>query len=329
MRRTPTTLVARAASTPLSQSRLRGRRAFTLIELLVVIAIIAILIGLLLPAVQKVRSAAARMKCQNNLKQMALAAHGYHDANKKLPYGALDRQPNETTSTYVTGHILIMPFLEQDNVAKRWKANEARNSTADVDGDGYTNATLQSMLIPTYTCPSMTPPSGPLGGAENRAYCSYLFNAGTPDCQLYAYWSFYGLPAPPRFEGTGIAMNSPATTPNSPNTATPNLDGGISDGTSSTFLVGETDFKPADVPSTTMGGIWGYGYIGYSFGSTFHPFNRHNNTTTIYGAFRSEHTGGGNFAYTDGSVRFVSESIALDTYRALSTRDGGEVIGNY
>jgi prepilin-type N-terminal cleavage/methylation domain-containing protein/prepilin-type processing-associated H-X9-DG protein len=308
-----------------ANTRLKG---FTLIELLVVIAIIAILIGLLLPAVQKVRSAAARMKCQNNLKQIGLAVHNYHDANQKLPYASLDRQPNEAASTYVTGHILILPYLEQDNVAKRWKAHLPRNSTDDSDGDGYTNAGLQQMLIPTYTCPSMTPPSGTLGGAENRAYCSYLFNAGTPDCQLFAYWSFYGLPTPPVQDGSVIPLHSPATTPSSPNQAPGNLTG-ITDGTSSTFLAGETDFKPRGVPSTEMGGIWGYGYIGYSFGSTFHPFNRHNNTTTIYGAFRSEHSGGANFVFADGSVRFVPESIDHATYQKLSTRAGGEVIPNF
>ena len=301
------------------------RRAFTLIELLVVIAIVAILIGLLLPAVQKVREAAARMKCSNNLKQISLACHNFHDANQRLPYASLDRQPNETTSTYVTGFILILPYLEQDAVAKRWDAKQPRNSTADADGDGYTNAMLQQMKIPTYTCPSMGDPSGALGGTENRAPCSYLFNAGTVDCQMYAYWSFYGLPAPPVFDGAVIPLNSPATTPNSPNQANPNLLG-ITDGTSNTFLVGETDFKPRGVPSTEMGGIWSYGYMGYSFGSTYWPFNRHDNTTTVYGAFRSEHTGGGNFALADGSVRFVRDSISADTYRAVSTRAGGEVL---
>ncbi|AWM39331.1 hypothetical protein GobsT_23640 [Gemmata obscuriglobus] len=317
------------------------RRAFTLIELLVVMAIIAILIGLLLPAVQKVRVAAARLKCSNNLKQIALACHNYHDANQKFPYSSLDRQPGEAASTYVTGFILIMPYLEQDNVARRWNPKLPRNSTDDSDGDGYTNAMLQQTQIPTYTCPAMTPPSGPLGGAENRAYCSYLFNAGSPDCVTYAYWEYLGLPQEPVWNGTVIPIKNPdpvkPTDPPKPrptNTA-PITITAITDGTSNTFLVGETDFKPQGVPSTKLGGIWAYGYIGYSFGSTFHPFNKHNwtdaewsglNKVGVYGAFRSEHTGGANFAFADGSVSFIRDGINQQTFQWMSTRAGGEVV---
>src|SRR5687768_8455497 len=109
---------------------MRRRVAFTLIELLVVIAIIAVLIGLLLPAVQKVREAAMRAKCQNNLKQLALATHGYHDANNKLPYATLDKQPGEAASSWSTGLILILPYLEQDAVAKRWDVTKPRNDAS-------------------------------------------------------------------------------------------------------------------------------------------------------------------------------------------------------
>ncbi len=300
------------------------RGGFTLIELLVVIAIIAVLIGLLVPAVQKVREAANRMRCSNNLKQIALATHTYHETNGKFPYATLDRQLNESTSTYATGFILILPFLEQDAVAKRWNPKLARNSTDDSDGDGFTNASLQKMLIPTYTCPTMTPPTAPLGGTENRAYCSYLFSSGTPDAVLYPYWSVYGLTVQPAYDGAIIPICNPLTVPTSPNKQPTNM-AAILDGTTNTFLAGETDFTPMGVPSATYGGVWAYGYIGYSWGTTFHPFNKHNHTETPYGAFRSQHTSGGNFAFADASVRFVRDSITVPVYQALGTRAGGEI----
>jgi prepilin-type N-terminal cleavage/methylation domain-containing protein/prepilin-type processing-associated H-X9-DG protein len=298
------------------------RGAFTLIELLVVIAIIAILIGLLLPAVQKVREAASRAQCQNNLKQLGLATHGYHDVNRMFPYATLDIQPGETTSTYVTGQILILPYVEQDTVAKRWDPRLPRNSTLDPDGDGYTNAMLQTMRIPTFVCPTMNEPSGPL--PENRAYCSYLFSAGTPDVSLFHYASYYGLPEPV-FDGAIIPVKNTGVG-GRPSTRIAS----ITDGTSNTILAGETDFKPQGVPSTSMGGVWSYGYIGYSWGTTYNPFNVHNNTGTTYGAFRSEHTGGGNFVMADGSVRFISNTInrvenGVNVWQALSTRAGNEV----
>ena len=293
------------------------RRGFTLIELLVVIAIIAVLIGLLLPAVQKVRAAAARAQCTNHLKQMALATHGYHDVVQKFPYATRDYQPGEATASYVTGQILILPYLEQDAVAMRWNPDLPRDSTDDGDGDGFTNASLQQMLIPSFTCPTMSPPTGSLGGTENRAYCSYLFNAGSPNVTALHYGP------EPRFDGPIVPVKD--RTPGSPNTAPVNILA-ITDGTSNTFLIGETDFQPMGVPSTSYGGVWSYGYIGYSWGTTAHPFNKHDNTGTVYGAFRSEHTGGGSFAMTDGSVRFLRESVDNAAYQAASTRAGGETL---
>src|SRR5579883_57236 len=145
----------------------RFRKAFTLIELLVVIAIIAILIGLLLPAVQKVREAAARSKCSNNLKQIALAAHGYHDVNGKLPpavYIRLDQQMTAQNSTAYVGNVgpnwavMILPYIEQAPLYNQVSGNITNyvagvtNKTAG--SNDQTWRVVGGNTIPTYVCPS-------------------------------------------------------------------------------------------------------------------------------------------------------------------------------
>src|SRR5207248_343199 len=129
--------------------RPRSRPGFTLIELLVVIAIIAVLIGLLVPAIQKVRAAAARAQCLNNLKQIAVAAHHYHGARGRFPVGMhtpvfVGDRPTGGTDVWVE----LLPYFEQDNLYKRWDCFDNRNNVA-----GGTNAT-QAQVIQILLCPS-------------------------------------------------------------------------------------------------------------------------------------------------------------------------------
>lgn len=315
-------------TTRLDHSRTHKRSAFTLIELLVVIAIIAILIALLLPAVQQAREAARRSQCKNNLKQVALATHMFHDTFRYFPHAVQDHDEtadlsdpdtdNHPAKAWIPGLIQILPYLEQDAVAQRWDPTKKRNDTTDDDGDGYSNADLVQMIVPTYLCPSMTLPSAPL--LDNRAPCSYLFSSGTTDARDF----HYGTDAP--HDGAIVPLRRDPDMSASPSYLKKTRMRDITDGTSNTYLIGETDFTPEGVPSTKYGGVWGYGYIGYSWGNTYHPFNKHNNTATIYGAFRSQHPGGAHFAMVDGSVHFFSENMNNELYRELSTRSGGEIV---
>jgi prepilin-type N-terminal cleavage/methylation domain-containing protein/prepilin-type processing-associated H-X9-DG protein len=300
------------------------RRGFTLIELLVVIAIIGILIALLLPAVQKVREAAARAQCSNNLKQLGLAAHNYHGAYSFFPPGYRRATPIATVFVW------LLPYMEQDNVAKLW----------DYGGNYDINAGPQgpaSAIVRPYICPS-DKIDNPINieTSTTRAYAltSYGGNAGTR-----SYRDSAGL-----LLRDGVIIFGNSNNANYPDLWIKIAD--ITDGTSNTFLFGErSHFDPLYEAATDSGGCggnlqgwgwWAFRAPGDTVLGTLVPLNYRivapcttDKADERINAFGSRHSGGANFAMADGSVRFVTDSIPLLTLRAVSTRAGGEVVNDF
>jgi len=297
----------------------RRRAAFTLIELLVVIAIIAILVGLLLPAVQKVREAAARMSCQNNSKQLGLAVHNYHGTFGKLP-------PASTTVTFNSWLVLILPYVEQDNLFRVYDLNLAYNSTTATAGTpqataGTTNVAVACTRIPMYACPSgSTDRSGngseAAGGVANSS--THYYAVLGPNGTLYAsYVSGAGA--------NGAYSTLGALTYNSPD---PIKLTDIIDGTSNTFLCGERSITEQlgaanAYRAWTRGNNGGCGAcknITTPINST--SYNGSNNFNDI--SFGSNHPGGCNFTMCDGSVRYVAQNVDMAQYLATASRNGRE-----
>jgi len=276
------------------------RSAFTLIELLVVVAIIAILMALLLPAVQKVRAAADKMVCQNNLKQIGIALHNYHESYSKLP--------TASTPTFGSAFTQLLSFIEQDNIRNKYDLSLSPTTPP--------NDVLTKLPVKVYLCPSMEPP--PAGkGAYTTHYASYAVCIGT----VYA-WG-------PANADDGVIVRY-QTYPGFKLSD-------IQDGTSNTILVGEMGFQLKDYLFSSgpyagqiRGGntSWAFGYPSYSFGSTLVMMNTKTYAPSLAAggltAFRSDHPLGCNFLYGDGSVRFLRDGIEMPIYQALSTRRGGE-----
>jgi prepilin-type N-terminal cleavage/methylation domain-containing protein/prepilin-type processing-associated H-X9-DG protein len=276
------------------------RGGFTLIELLVVIAIIAILIGLLLPAVQKVREAAARMKCSNNLRQFALASHTYHDANNGFP--SSDPQLPQIASFTFTYNpnlfVRLMPYYEQDNLYAAYSA------TARPSND------VKKALVPIAICPSdATQPVYTYFGID-YAISSYGGNAGNgPDALTHSINGMF-------FGQSKVRITE------------------VGDGTSNTLLFGERFHKDRGGYAIEQWGRWIYSSDRRDvLMTTGAPMNYDTkdppgSTAQRVAAFGSGHSGGANFAFVDGSVHFLSSAIDLTTYQSLSTRNGGEVINS-
>lgn len=314
------------------------RVGFTLVELLVVIAIIGILIALLLPAVQAAREAARAMQCTNNLKQIGLAVHNYHEAHESFPVGAYSC----CWGTWLTA---ILPFLEREWVSELY-VDEGKYDIPDSTYrySGWRNRHVVRRWIDVYTCPTDQPNRSTLANFEGITRHNYAVNYGTTGFVVLGVWDtdvspqvgdveYYGAP----FSMAGGRQISPK--------AFKVAD--IKDGLSMTLMVSEVVQGQGD----DLRGFswWGFssGFMSYLPPNSSAPdvlqssvycvddgvnppcIGPHTHERPMTMAARSRHPGGVNAAMCDGSARFFSDNIAIDLWRAISTTRGEEVVGAF
>ena len=325
----------------------KHRRGFTLIELLVVIAIIAILIGLLLPAVQKIREAANRMKCSNNLKQIGLGLHNYNDVNNQFPAAVYVLAPAATNWTNLdligpNWMIMILPFIEQDNLYApiSQSISNYRNGINDQNW-----RTVRTSRVPIYLCPSepfgSTPFSGSSGGWVRGSYGANA-GPGTPQNTIDG--------ASPSFTVADTSLSFAAGPVMSINFGDSVATLTSQDGTSNTILVNHLRAGPT---AADPRGVWALGIVGGSYtagnaiGDCKTPNDRGCCSDDLIGCLdrpdiamgcwnggwgqsqaRASHSGGVNTLMGDGSVRFVRDSIDTRTWFLMLSRNDGQVHSN-
>jgi len=330
------------------------RAAFTLIELLVVIAIIGVLIGLLLPAVQKVRAAAARITCQNNLKQIGLGLHNYHDTHSRFPGGNLRGDsaspPNndpDCNYTYSTWTIDILPFIEQTVLYDQYDPKKTNQDPA------ASQAAVRTAYVKPYVCPSdpgtfeaTVPTTGPASNSDctttDTPYMqgSYRGMSGRGDEAKRLYFDNPGgaaaIQAEHHLDWRGVLHTVGSTSGLKPETISK-----ISDGTSNTVMVGEYTIPVPQSPDQNRRTYWAYSYSQYNLSAAtlnsailLNDYNKclqatNNADDMCKRGWGSFHEGAINFVFGDGSVHPVSTAIDMTVFVSLATIAGSDTVGEY